>query len=80
MKDSEKVRMNPIVLDSDMSTNVIPNRITVGAICAQSVDYMKEAASKMDDAAKARDKAKSRLRRRWDICRSFRTGICPNSC
>ncbi|MCT1402628.1 M20/M25/M40 family metallo-hydrolase [Paenibacillus sp. p3-SID867] len=53
MKDSEKVRMNPIVLDSDMSTNVIPNRITVGSdLRTQSVDYMKEAASKMDDAAK----------------------------
>ncbi|MGG4094428.1 M20/M25/M40 family metallo-hydrolase [Paenibacillus lautus] len=53
MKDSEKVRMNPIVLESDMSTNVIPNRITVGSdLRTQSVDYMKEAASKMDDAAK----------------------------
>lgn len=53
MKDSEKVRMNPIVLESDMSTNVIPNRITVGSdLRTQSVDYMKEAASKMDDAAR----------------------------
>ncbi|KKO54888.1 M20/M25/M40 family metallo-hydrolase [Paenibacillus sp. DMB20] len=53
MKDAEKVRMNPIVMESDMSTNVIPNRITVGSdLRTQTVDYMKEAASKMDDAAR----------------------------
>ena len=53
MKDAEKVRMNPIVMESDMSTNVIPNRITVGSdLRTQTVDYMKEAAAKMDDAAR----------------------------
>ncbi|MCS7461047.1 carboxypeptidase [Paenibacillus doosanensis] len=53
MKDSEKVRMNPIVMESDMSTNVIPNRIKVGSdLRTLTVDYMKEAAVKMDDAAK----------------------------
>ncbi|WP_079911671.1 M20/M25/M40 family metallo-hydrolase [Paenibacillus sp. 32352] len=53
MKDSEKVRMNPIVMESDMSTNVIPNRIKVGSdLRTLTVDYMKEAAVKMDDAAR----------------------------
>ncbi|MFM1652854.1 M20/M25/M40 family metallo-hydrolase [Brevibacillus sp. B_LB10_24] len=53
LKDAEKVRMNPIVMESDMSTNVIPNRITVGSdLRTLTVDYMKEAAAKMDDAAK----------------------------
>ncbi|GHI00019.1 M20/M25/M40 family metallo-hydrolase [Neobacillus kokaensis] len=53
LKDSEMVRINPIVMESDMSTNVVPNQITVGSdLRTQSVEYMKEAASKMDDAAK----------------------------
>ncbi|MCM3766227.1 M20/M25/M40 family metallo-hydrolase [Neobacillus niacini] len=53
LKDSEMVRINPIVMESDMTTNVIPNQITVGSdLRTQSVDYMKEAAIKMDDAAK----------------------------
>lgn len=52
MKDAEKVRMNPIVMHSDMSTNVIPNHITVGTdLRTQTVEYMKEAAAKMDAAA-----------------------------
>lgn len=52
-KDSEMVRVNPIVMDSDMSTNVIPNRIVVGTdLRAQSVEYIKEATKRMDDAAK----------------------------
>ncbi|AZU64213.1 M20/M25/M40 family metallo-hydrolase [Neobacillus mesonae] len=53
LKDSEMVRINPIVMESDMSTNVVPNQITVGSdLRTQSVEYMKEAAAKMDDAAK----------------------------
>lgn len=53
LKDAEKVRMNPIVMSSDMSTNVIPNQITVGTdLRTQTVDYMTEVAAKMDDAAK----------------------------
>ncbi|MCJ7843144.1 carboxypeptidase [Lederbergia sp. NSJ-179] len=53
MKESEMVRINPIVMESDMSTNVIPNRIVVGTdLRAQSVEYIKEAAAKMDDAAR----------------------------
>ncbi|WP_062110658.1 M20/M25/M40 family metallo-hydrolase [Bacillus niameyensis] len=52
-KDSEMVRVNPIVMDSDMSTNVIPNRIVVGTdLRAQSVEYIKEATKRIDDAAK----------------------------
>ena len=51
--DTEKVRVNPIVMESDMSTNVIPNAITVGTdLRTLSVEYMKEAAVKLDDAAK----------------------------
>lgn len=53
LKDSEQVRMNPIVMESDMSTNVIPSRVTVGSdLRAHSVDYMKEVAARMDDAAR----------------------------
>lgn len=52
LKDSEMVRTNPIVLESDMSTNVIPNHITVGTdLRTKSVEYMKEVAVKLDDAA-----------------------------
>ncbi|GIN56199.1 M20/M25/M40 family metallo-hydrolase [Lederbergia ruris] len=53
MNEREMVRINPIVMESDMSTNVIPNRIVVGTdLRAQSVEYIKEAAIKLDDAAK----------------------------
>lgn len=52
LRDTEKIRMNPIVLQSDMSTNVIPNHITVGSdLRTQTVDYMKIAAQTMDKAA-----------------------------
>ncbi|MBS4206918.1 M20/M25/M40 family metallo-hydrolase [Bacillus sp. FJAT-50079] len=52
LKDDEMVRINPIVMESDMSTNVIPNQITVGSdLRTKTVDYMKEAAKKMDAAA-----------------------------
>ncbi|KKK36241.1 metal-dependent amidase/aminoacylase/carboxypeptidase [Mesobacillus campisalis] len=58
LKDAEKVRINPIVLESDMSTNVIPNAITVGTdLRTLSVEYMKEAADKLDDAAKGSARA-----------------------
>lgn len=53
LKDNEQVRINPIVMDSDMSTNVIPNHITVGTdLRTQTVPYMKEVAEKLDAAAK----------------------------
>lgn len=52
LKDTEHVRINPIVTDSDMSTNVIPSQVTVGTdLRTKSVDYLKEAAAKLDDAA-----------------------------
>lgn len=52
-KDDELVRINPIVMESDMSTNVIPNHITVGTdLRGQSVKYIKEVAVRLDDAAK----------------------------
>lgn len=53
LKDSEMVRINPIVMDSDMSTNVIPNYIKVGTdLRGQTVDYIKQVANRLDDAAK----------------------------
>lgn len=52
LKDEENVRINPIVMDSDMSTNVIPNHITVGTdLRTKTVEYMKEVAEKIDAAA-----------------------------
>ncbi|WP_409271296.1 M20/M25/M40 family metallo-hydrolase [Neobacillus sp. SCS-31] len=52
LREDEMVRINPIVMESDMSTNVIPNQITVGSdIRTQSVGYMKEVVKRMDDAA-----------------------------
>lgn len=52
LDEKEQVRINPIVMDSDMSTNVIPNHITVGTdLRTQSVDYMKEVAERLDAAA-----------------------------
>ncbi|MGX7349062.1 M20/M25/M40 family metallo-hydrolase [Dolosicoccus paucivorans] len=53
IKDDETVRINPIVLQSDMSTNVIPNEITIGTdLRTQSVDYMTQVAHWLDDIAK----------------------------
>ncbi|NMM53781.1 M20/M25/M40 family metallo-hydrolase [Paenibacillus aquistagni] len=53
LKDSEMVRINPIVMGTDMSTNVIPNWITVGTdLRTQTVEYMQEVASRLDDAAR----------------------------
>ncbi|SFQ12798.1 M20/M25/M40 family metallo-hydrolase [Salibacterium halotolerans] len=56
--EKEMVRMNPIVMDSDMSTNVVPNHITVGTdLRAQSLTYMKEAADRLDHAAEGSSRA-----------------------
>ncbi|SHG99334.1 M20/M25/M40 family metallo-hydrolase [Virgibacillus chiguensis] len=53
LKESEHVRINPIIMESDMSTNVIPNHIVVGTdLRTKSVDYLKATAEKLDDAAK----------------------------
>lgn len=52
LKDTEHVRMNPIVMQSDMSTNVIPNFIKVGTdLRTKTVDYMKIVADRIDKAA-----------------------------
>ncbi|WP_440897314.1 M20/M25/M40 family metallo-hydrolase [Amphibacillus sp. Q70] len=52
LDEKEQVRINPIVMASDMSTNVIPNHMTVGTdLRTQSVDYMKEVAKRLDHAA-----------------------------
>jgi len=52
LNEKEMVRINPIVMELDMSTNVIPNEITVGSdIRTQSIEYMKEVVTRMDDAA-----------------------------
>lgn len=51
-RDTESIRINPIVLDSDMSTNVVPNRITVGTdLRCKTLDYMSEVAKKLDACA-----------------------------
>ena len=51
-KDTESIRVNPIVMDSDMSTNVIPNHITVGTdLRCKTLEYMPEVARKLDRAA-----------------------------
>ncbi|MEC5423224.1 carboxypeptidase [Virgibacillus sp. C22-A2] len=53
LDEAEHVRINPIVMDSDMSTNVVPNHIKVGTdLRTKTVDYLKKAAVKLDDAAK----------------------------
>lgn len=73
LKDSEKVRINPIVMESDMSTNVIPNAITVGTdLRTLSTEYMKEAAVKLDDAAKG-----SALALQGDVEISTQMGYLP---
>ncbi|GEN56479.1 hypothetical protein GCM10012290_01530 [Halolactibacillus alkaliphilus] len=52
LDEKQMVRINPIVMQSDMSTNVIPNHITVGTdLRTQSVDYMQEVAVRLDKAA-----------------------------
>ncbi|WP_017471307.1 M20/M25/M40 family metallo-hydrolase [Amphibacillus jilinensis] len=52
LDEKEMVRINPIVIESDMSTNVIPNRITVGTdLRTQSIAYMQEVAKRLDNAA-----------------------------
>ncbi|GAQ19080.1 peptidase M20 [Oceanobacillus picturae] len=52
LDEAEHVRINPIVMQSDMSTNVVPNQITVGTdLRTKTVDYLKRTALKLDDAA-----------------------------
>lgn len=51
--EKEMTRINPIVMESDMSTNVIPNSIKIGTdLRGQNTDYMKNLAKRLDDVAK----------------------------
>lgn len=51
-RDTENVRVNPIIMETDMSTNVIPNHITVGTdLRCKTVDYMTMVAKKLDSSA-----------------------------
>ncbi|QXE01524.1 M20/M25/M40 family metallo-hydrolase [Terribacillus sp. DMT04] len=58
LDEKEKVRLNPIVMQSDMSTNVIPNYIKVGTdLRTLSTPYMKTVAKRLDAAAEGSAKA-----------------------
>lgn len=51
--EKEIVRVNPIVMETDMSTNVVPNRIKVGTdVRTHSLDYMKEIVERLDNMAR----------------------------
>lgn len=51
--ENYKVRINPVVVESNMGMNVIPNYIKVGSdVRAHSTEYMLELSKKLDDAAK----------------------------
>ena len=42
-------RMNPVILESNMGVNVIPNKIKIGSdIRANSTDYMLELSQRLD--------------------------------
>ncbi|AQP52870.1 carboxypeptidase [Vagococcus penaei] len=50
--DTQSIRINPIIMKSDMSTNVIPNEVTIGTdLRCQSIDYMTHVAEKLDKIA-----------------------------
>lgn len=53
LSEAEMVRINPIVMQSDMSTNVVPQFIRVGTdVRTRTIDYLKDTAIRLDDAAK----------------------------
>lgn len=53
IKEEEMIRINPILMTSNMSTNVIPNNVTVGTdLRSQNRDYMRTIAKRLDDVAK----------------------------
>lgn len=73
LDEKEKVRMNPIVMESDMSTNVIPNRVTIGTdLRTQSVGYLKQMASRLDAAARG-----SALALQGEVSIDTRMGYLP---
>lgn len=51
--EKEMVRINPIVMESNMGVNVIPNKIKLGTdLRAQNTAYMKAVAKRLDTLAK----------------------------
>lgn len=51
-QDLEYVRVNPVILESDMSVNIIPDSVTVGTdIRTKTPSYMLEVAKRIDQAA-----------------------------
>ena len=52
------VRINPVILDAPMGTNVIPDKIKIGTdIRAHSVEYMLELSERLDTIAQCSAKA-----------------------
>lgn len=50
--DTQSIRINPIIMESDMSTNVIPNRVKVGTdLRCKTIPYMKQIAKSLDRIA-----------------------------
>jgi len=53
MKESEGVRINPVITNTDMSTNIIPEHVCVGSdIRCYSTDYLVNLSHKLDRIAK----------------------------
>lgn len=52
VRDDQMVRFNPIIAESDMSTNVVPNRVKIGTdLRCRTIEYMKETVKRLDQAA-----------------------------
>lgn len=52
-KDLEYVRMNPVIVNSDMSLNIIPDATTIGTdVRTRTVNYLVEVSQRLDNAAK----------------------------
>lgn len=50
--DTQSIRINPIIMDADMSTNVIPNEVKIGTdLRCKTIPYMKEMSKKLDRIA-----------------------------
>ena len=73
LDEKEMVRLNPIVMESDMSPNVIPNCITVGTdLRTQTVDYMKSVVKRLDDVARG-----SAMSLQGKVCIETQMGYLP---
>lgn len=52
-KDLEYVRMNPVIVNGDMSLNIIPDATTIGTdVRTRTVEYLVEVSKRLDQAAK----------------------------